>query len=204
MTPSRLRGLLLAATALLAALVFLAWSQPWFDLALAVASGEPTPLEVRGDVAASALAPLALAVLAIIAALALAGRGFRMVFGVLEALLGVCIILVTVVSLGDPARASAHAVTEITGVSGGDSIAELIENVTVSAWPTLAIVAGALIIVVGLLVTITAPRWPVSGRRFTRTRAASADGSPEPVDSSDPIAEWDALSDGDDPTASSR
>ena len=63
MTPARLRGLLLAVTAVLAALVFLAWSQPWFTLDLSAASGDPAPLEVRGDVAAAALAPLALAVL---------------------------------------------------------------------------------------------------------------------------------------------
>ncbi|HLU63280.1 MAG TPA: Trp biosynthesis-associated membrane protein [Protaetiibacter sp.] len=204
MTPARLRGGLLAATALAAALVFLAWSQPWFDLALVVAGGDPTPLEVRGDVAASALAPLALAILAVVAALALAGRGFRMVFGVLEALLGVCVILVTVVSLGDPARASAHAVTELTGVTGSESIAALVEGAAVTAWPTLAIVAGALVIVVGVLVTITAPRWPVSGRRFTRTRATRIEGDVETAPGSDAIAEWDALSEGDDPTAGAR
>ena len=41
MTPARVRGLLLAITALLAALVFLAWSQPWFSLELTASSGDP-------------------------------------------------------------------------------------------------------------------------------------------------------------------
>src|SRR5690606_20170766 len=139
MTPARGRGLLLAITALLAALVFLAWSQPWFSLELTASSGDPVPREVRGDVAVSALAPLALAVLAIVAALALAGPVFRIVFGVLESLLGACVIAVTAVSLGDPAAASAHAVTDVTGVSGADSVRELISSVAVSVWPTVAI-----------------------------------------------------------------
>jgi len=213
MTPTRLRGLLLTGTALLAALVFLAWSQPWFTLELTATSGDPTPLEVRGDVAAAALAPLALAVLAIVAALALAGAVFRVVFGVLEALLGVCVIAATVVSLGDPAAASAHAVTEATGISGADSVAELISSVAVSPWPTVAIVMGALVVVVGGVVALTAPRWPVSGRRYTRSRtepAGSADTASESGSAasgaaeSDPVAEWDALSEGDDPTAGSR
>ncbi len=213
MTPTRLRSLLLTGTALLAALVFLAWSQPWFTLELTATSGDPTPLEVRGDVAAAALAPLALAVLAIVAALALAGAVFRVVFGVLEALLGVCVIAATVVSLGDPAAASAHAVTEATGISGADSVAELISSVAVSAWPTVVIVVGALVVVVGAVVAFTAPRWPVSGRRYTRSRTEPA-GSPAMAStsgtaasdaaSSDPVAEWDALSEGDDPTAGSR
>jgi uncharacterized membrane protein (TIGR02234 family) len=199
-TASRLRGLLLGATALLAALVFLAWSQPWFTLELVASSGDPAPLLVRGDVAASALTPLALAVLAVVAALALAGPGFRMVFGVLEALLGGCVIAATLVSLGDPAAASASAITDVTGISGADSVAELVAQVEVSPWPAVAIVAGALIVVVGLLVAVPASRWPVSGRKYSRTRTEAADDA----STGDPVIEWDALSDGDDPTAPSR
>lgn len=203
MTPSRLRGMLLGATALLAALIFLAWSQPWFTLELSASSGDPEPLVVRGDIAASALAPLALAVLAVVAALALAGPGFRVVFGVLEALLGGCVVAVTLVSLQDPAAASAQAITEVTGISGPDSVAELIASTEVSLWPTVAIVIGALVVVVGGIVALTATRWPVAGRRYTRTRTQAADPG-EASAASDPVAEWDALSDGDDPTAGPR
>jgi uncharacterized membrane protein (TIGR02234 family) len=203
MTPARVRGLLLAITALLAALVVLAWSQPWFSLELTASSGDPVPLDVRGDVAASALAPLALAVLAIVAALALAGPVFRVVFGVLESLLGACVIAVTAVSLGDPAAASAHAVTDVTGVSGADSVRELISSVAVSVWPTVAIVIGALIVLAGALVAFTAPRWPTSGRRYSRSRGVPADAV-EAEAAPDPVSEWDALSDGDDPTAGAR
>ena len=115
MTASRLRALLLVATALLAALVLVAWSQPWFVLELSATSGDPAPLEVRGDVAAAALVPLALTVLAIVAALALAGPMFRIVFGALEALVGACIVAVTAAALAGPVAASASAVTEATG-----------------------------------------------------------------------------------------
>ncbi|PZQ91566.1 MAG: hypothetical protein DI534_00870 [Leifsonia xyli] len=199
MTAARRRGMLLGGTVLLAALVFLAWSQPWFTIQLSATSGAPGPLEVRGDVAAAALAPLALAVLAIVAALALAGPVFRVVFGVLEALLGACIIAVTFVALGDPVVASASAVTEATGITGTESVAALVRSVAVSGWPVVAIVAGALVAVVGVLVVVTAPRWPVSGRRYSRTRMA-----PAASDALDPVAEWDALSEGDDPTTPAR
>jgi len=203
MTPARVRGLLLSTTALLAALVFLAWSQPWFTLELTPTSGDPAPLEVRGDVAASALAPLALAVLAIVAALALAGTVFRIVFGVLEVLLGACVIAVTIVSLGDPGAASASAITDATGVSGADSVADLVAAVAVSPWPAAAIAVGALVIVTGALVAFTAPRWPVAGRRYSRTRTAATDAAGASP-ASDSVSEWDALSDGDDPTAGAR
>jgi uncharacterized membrane protein (TIGR02234 family) len=198
MTPSRLRGLLLGATALLAGVVFLGWSQPWFTLALTASSGDPAPLEVRGDVAASALVPLALTLLAIVAALALAGPVLRTVFGVLEALVGGCVVAVAAVTLADPVAASAPAITEVTGVGGPESIAELVQSVTTSGWPAVSITGGALAALVGILVAITARRWPVSGRRYTRTRIAPADAA------SDAVSEWDALSGGDDPTAPSR
>lgn len=197
MTARRMRAVLLGATALLAGLMLLAWSQPWFTLTLSSSSGDPTPLEVRGDVAAGALAPLALAVLAVVAALALSGRVFRIIFGVLEALLGVCVVAATLVTLGDPAAASASAITEVTGIAGSDSVAALVAEVATSAWPFVAIVIGALTVVVGGAVVATARRWPVSGRKYTRTRVAASDAS-------DSVAEWDALSEGDDPTSTSR
>ncbi|MCS0498216.1 Trp biosynthesis-associated membrane protein [Protaetiibacter mangrovi] len=199
MTVSRQRALLLGSTALLAALTLLAWSQPWFTLELAATAGDPVPLVVRGDVAAAALVPLALTLLAVVAAVALAGPVFRVVFGVLEALLGACIVAVSVVALGGPVAASASAVTEVTGISGADSVNALVTAVSVSAWPAVAIALGGLVVVVGVLLAVVAPRWPVSGRRYSRTRAVAVD---EPT--TDPIAEWDALSGGDDPTAPSR
>lgn len=198
MTPARLRGMLLGATAVLAALVFLAWSQPWFTLTVDSSAGEPELLVIRGDVACSALAPLALVVLALVAAFALAGPVLRRVFGVLEMLLGVCVILVTTVSLDDPLTVVSHAVTDATGIAGADAVAALVTDMTTSFWPTFAIVAGALIIVVGLFVAATASRWPVArSRKYSRTRMAAADGTPA---SDDAVAEWDALSEGNDPT----
>jgi len=199
MSGSRLRMVLLGATAVLAGLILLAWSQPWFTLTLAPGNGEDETLVVGGDVAASGLAPLALTALALIAALAIAGPVFRIVLGVLEALVGACVVAVALVSLADPVAASASAVTASTGITGHDSVAALVESVAVSAWPVVALVLGAALTLVGAFVAVTAPRWPVSGRKYSRTRTAPVDGS-DP----DPIAEWDALSDGDDPTAPSR
>ncbi len=200
MSGARLRGLLLGATALLAGLVLLAWSQPWFTLTLVAGTGDGQALVVGGDAAASGLAPLALTTLALVAALAIAGPVFRAILGILEALVGACIVAVAIVSLNDPVAASASALTELTGVSGHESVAALVAQVEVTAWPVVAIAFGAVIVLVGAFVAVTAPRWPVSGRKYSRTRV-EAESSDAPVD---PIAEWDALSDGDDPTTPSR
>jgi uncharacterized membrane protein (TIGR02234 family) len=191
-TGSRLKLLSIALVAALAALVLLAWSQQWFELILAPVA-DPTVLQVGGDVAAAALPPLAFASFALVLALAIAGPVFRVILGVLEALLGLTVVVTSTVALSDPVAASAAALTEHTGVTGFDSLNDLVTSATVSGWPYLAIVSGALMIVLGVLIAATGRRWPTSGRKYTRAQRTA-------VDATSPVDEWDALSEGDDPT----
>jgi uncharacterized membrane protein (TIGR02234 family) len=197
---TRLRLLAFLGIAVFAAGLFLAWSQPWFELEL-----ERGPLVVGGDVAGGALAPLALASLALLAALALAGPFFRVVLGVLEALLGVVAVISTAAALGDPAGISGSAITDLTGVSGPESIAALVLSSSATVWPFVAIVIGVLMALLGLAIVVTARRWPGSSRRYSRTAAADATiagaTTEAPSAEPDPVAEWDALSGGDDPTS---
>ena len=190
MTPGRRKLLSLAAIAVLAALVFLAWSQPWFRLTV-----RSEPLTVGGDVAAGALPPLALASLALVLALAIAGPFFRVVLGALEALIGVAVVATAAFALGNPAAASEAAVTKATGISGTASTTALITAQSATAWPVVAVVVGAFVVLTGIAVAATARSWPASGRKYTRTRLTTPEGA-EP----DPVQEWDALSEGEDPT----
>jgi uncharacterized membrane protein (TIGR02234 family) len=192
-TPSRLRLVSLVAIAVVAALALLAWSQPWFRISV-----DTRVLTVGGSVAGSALPALALASLAVILALALAGPVFRSILGVLEALLGVGMIVTSAFALANPVVASLPTITKATGLAGdGEGLAG---GHAATFWPVLAIVAGALAVLAGLVIAVTARRWPTSSRRFSRTRteAEGPDGA-DPAEA-DPIREWDALSQGDDPT----
>ncbi len=190
MSPSRRKLLSLAGIGVLAALTFLAWSQPWFPLTV---RGEP--LTVGGDVAAGALPPLALASLALVLALAIAGPFFRVVLGVLEALIGVAIVVTSGFALANPAAASEAAITKATGISGTRSTAALITQQSTTGWPVLAVVVGVLVVLAGRAAAVTARSWPASGRKYSRTRLEAPEGA-EP----DPVQEWDALSEGEDPT----
>ena len=191
MTPSRLRLILLAAIVAEAGLVSLAWSQTWYLLRL---SGAEYP--VGGDIAGGALLPLALASLALVAALLLAGRFFRVVLGVLDALLGVCVVVVCAWSLSDPVRASLPVLVDATGISSEGTLLGEIASTVVTPWPVLGVVFGVLMILTGLAVAVTSRAWPATGSKYSRTRAVTPDG--------DAIADWDALSDGDDPTDDPR
>jgi uncharacterized membrane protein (TIGR02234 family) len=189
-TGARLKLISLVGIAALAALLFAAWSQSWFTLTL---EGKPFP--VSGQVAGGALSALALASLALIAALAIAGRFFRPVLGALLALLGICVIAVSVFAIANPVVAATAAITKATGVAGTQSVARLVTGASITAWPVVAIVLGVLMTLWGLAIAPTSRSWPDSGRKYSRSRLSDED-----ADAQDPIREWDALSEGDDPT----
>lgn len=191
----RVKYTLILASLLLAALVLLAWTQGW--LAVELVPGAPTAsVSVDGNVAAPALAALALAGLALTAALSIAGLLFRIVLGVLDAVLGACIAFSAVLVLTGPVAASEPAVTAATGVAGTESIAGVVSATSLTVWPVITLVAGILLVVVGLGVALTARRWPSSSRKYSAVRLEPVDRDEMP----DAVDSWDELSRGDDPT----
>ena len=209
MTPARMKLPVVIVTIIGSALALLSWSQTWFELELAdaAAQGAGEAIAVPGSVASPALAALGLAGLALVAALAIAGPGIRIVLGILEIVLGGCVLLAAGVSLGDPVAAVAPAVTDATGVSGAGPTAELVAAATATAWPAAAIAGGVLLVLAGVAVLVTGTRWPASSRRYRGARLADADadggaeqGVRERAASDRAIDDWDELSRGDDPT----
>jgi hypothetical protein len=180
--------LLLAGLAL-AGLVFLAWTQQWLTVTL----NDGTILSVDGSVAAPAASILALTCLVVFPALAIAGRVFRGILGALESLLGLTIAFSSVLAIAQPVSASASVVSTATGVTGHDSVAELVADAALTPWPFVSLSAGVLLVIVGVLVIVTARRWPDSGRKYSAVRTA-------PAGLDDAAASWDALSASDDPT----
>lgn len=190
MTPQRLRLVIILTGLVLSGLALIAWTQPWVSV---VVTNGPT-LDVGGDVAAPALSTLSLAGLALVGALTVAGPVFRVILGVLEAFLGGLIVYSGVAALADPVAAAGPSITEVTGISGIESIRGLVESSSVTAWPALAVVFGSLLVLLAVVVIVTNRRWPASGRKYQTVRLEPADGESSNVES------WDALSGGTDPT----
>lgn len=146
---------------------------------------------VTGADAAPAVLALSLVALAAAAATSLSSRWVRWVTGPVLALSGIGTVVAAAGMLGDPTAASAGAVADATGISG----VEL--HATASAWPVAAIVGGALLALLGVLVLVVGGRWPRGSSRYSRaTLAPRRVVDPE----QDPAAAWDALSRGEDPT----
>ncbi|GHF09022.1 Trp biosynthesis-associated membrane protein [Pseudolysinimonas yzui] len=124
------------------------------------------PIVVTAIAAGSnaAFGALALAAAAAVLAMLLAGPAFRAILAVLIALLGACVVAVAVF------------------------LPEL------DALTVVAIVGGALQVLVAAWVATTIRSWPATGARYSRSRVEGERAS------DDPARSWDALSAGDDPT----
>jgi uncharacterized membrane protein (TIGR02234 family) len=202
MSLRRIKPTLVLAVLLSSGLALLAWTQVWATVQLTGDGSAQQALDVSGSTASPALTALALAGLALAGALTIAGVVIRIILGLLEMLLGVSVILSAALAVLDPVGASAAAVTAATGIAGTESTRDAVTGSALTFWPFLALAAGVLMFLVGLLVVVTSKRWPGPTSRYEATRfepvTDAATGTARPRDAVD---DWDGLTRGDDPTA---
>lgn len=190
------RGRVIAVIGLLLAgsIGIISSTQTWLTVVRADA-GEP--ILVPGADAMALLAPLSLAVLAVGAALTLAGLVLRYVFAGLALVAGGLLAWWTAeILFTAPIDAVAPTVTETTGLAGTSTVADMIASIEPTAWPALALVGWILQILAAGFALATAHRWKSGGRRF-RTDTAEHGAQEGTVDA---IDSWDDLSRGTDPT----
>ena len=186
----RIRLYTIAAVGVVAGLTLITTTQVWWTLHLATRS-----LPIAGTVAGPALAALALCGLVLAAALALAGPVFRLILALVQLLLAFTIVFSTIVSIARPNQPSASAVQSATGVAGSASIDGLIRSVTLTPWGFVASGLGVVAFLIGVWLLFTFRLWPVASRKYQPVRFEPAEGP------RDAVVDWDALSDGTDPTA---
>lgn len=202
-TGRRLKTLSLLLGLVFSGAAFLAWSQPWFVATLGGASASHPPLSAAGDVAAPAVAALALAGLAGMGALAISGPVFRVILAFLQVLVGGCIALSAVLALLAPVAAVEPLVTAATGIEGHEAVAALVATVPATAWPWVALVAGVLLALLGVVIALTGRAWPGSSRKYQAVRFEAVRFEPVDAiaDTDRAVSDWDALSGGADPTS---
>lgn len=185
---ARSRGRALLPGLLGGALALVTGAQPWWR-----ATGEGVAVTFSGTETTAGLAS-ALGVVALagwLLVLVLRTRG-RQVVGVLLALAGAGAVAVGSLGL----RPSDAAVrTSVRQVSLVESY-----GLTATGWSWGYAAAGVLVLVGGLLVALTAARWPSRPDRFTRAAAVAEATTAE----DDPAAVWRAQDAGLDPTTAPR
>lgn len=170
---------------------------PWFSVPVTPLVGGVSTIGVSGAQAVPALSGVALVLLAAGAAFGIVGRAGRRVVGALVVLAGVVAAWLVTAALRAPASAVRGAVAEHTGVG---SVPDLVST---SPWPFVTLVLVAVVLALGARHTLGLGPWPQPGARVRhgadRPVGLQGEGA---VD--DPTGIWDALSDGDDPTAPGR
>ncbi|MFV0434525.1 MAG: Trp biosynthesis-associated membrane protein [Leucobacter sp.] len=171
----------------------IAGSQTWVSFML---EGTHSLEQLTGHELNSALSPVAIAIVAAALALTIAGTVFRRVLGGLVFLLGAGLAALSLSVVSAPLGAVSGRLTELTGIVGGGSEAAL-SWIEVSAAGYVSVAAGVLAALLGIVAVVTGGKWAAAGRRY--------DSAPQRVDTSgDRISEWDALSEGHDPSEDIR
>ncbi|MER7574763.1 TIGR02234 family membrane protein [Streptomyces sp. NPDC126514] len=186
-----LAGALLAG-ALGAAVVLLSTRQRWSEGTATVAGGD-FPLTASGSDVTGVPASLAIVGLAALVAVFAVRRLGRVFVAGLLALSGAGTIAASLIGAGD-----SSALDEQAAQATGDTAAT-VAVLSHTAWPYVAAVGGALLLLAGLLALRYAPLWPAMSSRYERSGAPRPRKAPT-VDPDRPEDLWKALDRGEDPT----
>lgn len=187
-----------------ALLAFIGSTQTWVNISLGAGAAAVGEVSVSGAVANPALTPITIATGIAAVVLAIAGRVFRYVLGVLALLFGLAIVVISWVSTTNPVSLASSRIAEVSGLTG-ERQTEIVQSAVLTFWPWLTVCGGLVAVVAGAIALLTMQSWPVGGRKYesrsepesssqVRVKRTGSHGEP------DRIADWDAQNDGDDPT----
>jgi len=170
----------------------LATRQQWSEGTAAVAGGA-FPLTAKGSDVTGVPAALAIVGLAALVAVFAVRRAGRLLVSALLALSGAGIVAAALLGASD-----SSALDEQAAQVSGDTSAT-VASFAHTAWPYVAVVGGALILLAGLLALRYGRLWPAMSGRYERDGAPRRRRAPV-VDLDRPEDVWKALDRGEDPT----
>ncbi|MEU6377997.1 TIGR02234 family membrane protein [Streptomyces sp. NPDC046909] len=183
----------LLSGALGAAVALLSTRQEWSSGTATVAGGD-FPLTARGSDVTGVPAALAIVGLAALVAVFAVRKAGRFAVAGLLALSGAGIIAAAVLGATD-----ASALDEQAAKASGDAAAS-VAGLSHTAWPYVAAVGGALILLAGLLALRYGRLWPAMSGRYERNGEPRVSRRAKAVDPERPEEMWKALDRGEDPT----
>ncbi|KKD04363.1 TIGR02234 family membrane protein [Streptomyces sp. WM6386] len=183
----------LLSGALGAAVALLATRQQWSQGTATVAGGD-FPLTARGSDVTGVPAALAIVGLAALVAVFAVRKAGRFAVAALLALSGAGIVAASLLGADD-----SSALDEQAAKASGDASAT-VAALSHTAWPYVAAVGGALILLAGLLALRYGRMWPAMSGRYERSGAPRPVRRPKAADPDRPEEMWKALDRGEDPT----
>ncbi|MEU3336023.1 TIGR02234 family membrane protein [Streptomyces sp. NPDC002144] len=184
----------LPAGALGAAVALLSTRQRWSEGTTTVAGGAFS-LTAKGSDVTGVPAALAIVGLAALVAVFAVRRAGRLLVAALLALSGAGTVAAALLGASD-----SSALDDKAAQAAGDTSAT-VHALSHTAWPYVAAVGGALILLAGLLALRYGRYWPAMSGRYERDGAARPRRRPAAVDPDRPEDLWKALDRGEDPTS---
>lgn len=166
-----------------AALGLLAATQPWGSVELT----DGRMLAVAGSELAGGVTIMALALAVLALVLPIAGIVWRVLLGVLAAILGAGLVAHVQAARGGIIAALDTRVADATGIAGSAQGSEIVAT-ALHGWPALALASGAIAVVAGAWAALSARSWPARAARAARYERTGSGLA------------WDAMDDGEDPT----
>ena len=183
----------LTSGALGAAVALLSTRQRWSEGTATVAGGA-FPLTARGSDVTGVPAALAIVGLAALVAVFAVRKAGRLLVSMLLALSGAGTVAAALLGVSD-----SSALDEQAAKAAGDTSAT-VDALSHTAWPYVAAVGGALLLLAGLLAIRYGRLWPAMSGRYERNGAPRVRRRAAPVDPDRPEEIWKALDRGEDPT----
>ncbi|MGW8636560.1 TIGR02234 family membrane protein [Streptomyces sp. NPDC055793] len=180
--------------ALGAAVALLATRQEWAEGTATVAGGA-FPLAAKGSDVTGVPAALAIVGLAALVAVFAVRRAGRFAVAGLLALSGAGTIAAALAGASD-----SSALDDQAAKAAGDTSAT-VDVLSHTAWPYVAAVGGALLLLAGLLALRYGRQWPAMSGRYERDGTPRPRRKPQTVDPDRPEDLWKAIDRGEDPTS---
>ncbi|GAA2601389.1 MULTISPECIES: TIGR02234 family membrane protein [Streptomyces] len=180
--------------ALGAAVALLATRQEWAEGTATVAGGAFT-LTAKGSDVTGVPAALAIVGLAALVAVFAVRRAGRFAVAGLLALSGAGTLAAALAGASD-----SSALDEQAAKAAGDTSAT-VDALSHTAWPYVAAVGGALLLLAGLLALRYGRQWPAMSGRYERDGTPRPRRRPQTVDPNRPEDLWKAIDRGEDPTS---
>jgi uncharacterized membrane protein (TIGR02234 family) len=180
--------------ALGAAVALLATRQEWAEGTATVAGGAFT-LTAKGSDVTGVPAALAIVGLAALVAVFAVRRAGRFAVAAVLALSGAGTVAAALAGASD-----SSALDDQAAKAAGDTSAT-VDALSHTAWPYVAAVGGALLLLAGLLALRYGRQWPAMSGRYERDGTPRPRRRPQTVDPDRPEDLWKAIDRGEDPTS---
>lgn len=206
------KGKLLGLMAVFALVALIASSQTWVTFLLNSDTSVLTQIDVSGSEFAPLVFALCTASIATVFAATISPRVVRFALLLMLALFSAGAVFFSAQSVTQPIASAESELSAALGIIGVEALGASISSTALTIWPWVTVVTAVMLAMLALLSLVPSLSWQGSSRRYSRQRADvpfESVNSPETkglestaaVKSDARIDDWDALTDGADPSA---